>query len=308
MTRSSPDLDPPTRSATAVLLEELALFGARPHDDEPDYRSLPDPETCDAALSDLFDLLAQLFEGTRLEDDLEPTLWGLVNLFHRRIDRLHRDLDDNENAQARSQREQDGSEVKSVELERLIAQGLTLIERRNAFEAFRDRAAELFEGRTGSSWRPHTGSLVSRRTQTAAMIDSRDFVAARRRAETEVHLPPGPRIAFSGGVDYQNVDRIWAALDKVHGKHPDMVLLHGGSRGAELIAAKWAEHRSVVQVVFKPDWNRHKQAAPFKRNDQMLEAQPIGVVAAPGSGVTDNLVDKARRQGIPVFRLGEGGA
>ena len=95
MTRSSPDLDPPTRSATAVLLEELALFGARPHDDEPDYRSLPDPETCDAALSDLFDLLAQLFEGTRLEDDLEPTLWGLVNLFHRRIDRLHRDLDDN---------------------------------------------------------------------------------------------------------------------------------------------------------------------------------------------------------------------
>ena len=46
MTRSSPDLDPPTRSATAVLLEELALFGARPHDDEPDYRSLPDPETC----------------------------------------------------------------------------------------------------------------------------------------------------------------------------------------------------------------------------------------------------------------------
>ena len=308
MTRSSPDRDPPTRSATAVLLEELALFGARPHDDEPDYRSLPDPETCDAALSDLFDLLAQLFEGTRLEDDLEPTLWGLVNLFHRRIDRLHRDLDDNENAQHRSQREQDGSEVKSVELERLIAQGLTLIERRNAFEAFRDRAAELFEGRTGSSWRPHTGSMVSRRTQTASMIDSRDFVAARRRAETEVHLPPGPRIAFSGGVDYQNVDRIWAALDKVHGKHLDMVLLHGGSRGAELIAAKWAEHRSVVQVVFKPDWNRHKQAAPFKRNDQMLEAQPIGVVAAPGSGVTDNLVDKARRQGIPVFRLGEGGA
>ena len=308
MTRSSPDRDPPTRSATAVLLEELALFGARPHADEPDYRSLPDPETCDAALSDLFDLLAQLFESTRLEDDLEPTLWGLVNLFHRRIDRLHRDLDDNENAQHRSQREQDGSEVKSVELERLIAQGLTLIERRNAFEAFRDRAAELFEGRTGSSWRPHTGSLISRRTQTASMIDSRDFVAARRRAETEVHLPPGPRIAFSGGVDYQNVDRIWAALDKVHGKHPDMVLLHGGSRGAELIAAKWAEHRSVVQVVFKPDWNRHKQAAPFKRNDQMLEAQPIGVVAAPGSGVTDNLVDKARRQGIPVFRLGDGGA
>ncbi|MBI1208507.1 MAG: DUF2493 domain-containing protein [Azospirillum sp.] len=308
MARPTPDPGFPTRSATAALLEELALYGVRPHDDEPDHRPLPDAETCDAALSDLFDLLAQLFEGTRLEDDLEPVLWGLVNLFHRRIDHLHRTLDDNESAQARSQREQDGSEVKSVELERLIAQGLTLIERRNAFEAFRDRAAELFEVRTGSSWRPHAGSLVSRRTLTAAMIDSRDFVAARRRAETQVHLPPGPRIAFAGGVDYQNVERIWAALDKVHAKHPDMVLLHGGSRGAELIAAKWAEHRTVVQVVFKPDWNRHSQAAPFKRNDQMLDAQPIGLIAAPGSGVTDNLVDKARRQGIPVFRIDGGGA
>ena len=114
--------------------------------------------------------------------------------------------------------------------------------------------------------------------------------------------------AFSGGVDYQNVDRIWAALDKVHAKHPDMVLLHGGSRGAELIAAKWAENRNVVQIVFKPDWNRHRQAAPFKRNDQMLDAQPIGIIIAPGSGVTENLSDKARRQGIPVLRLGEGGA
>jgi hypothetical protein len=40
----------------------------------------------------------------------------------------------------RSQREQDGSEVKSVELERLTAEGQTLIERRNAFELMRDHS------------------------------------------------------------------------------------------------------------------------------------------------------------------------
>jgi hypothetical protein len=44
-----------------------------------------------------------------------------------------RDLDDNETVQRRSHAEQDGSEIRSVELERLIAQGLTLTERRNAF-------------------------------------------------------------------------------------------------------------------------------------------------------------------------------
>ncbi len=49
------------------------------------------------------------------------------------------------------------------------------------------------------------------------------------------------------------MDRIWAVLDKVRAKHPDMVLLHGGSpKGAELIAAKWADTRKVPHVAFKP--------------------------------------------------------
>ena len=38
--------------------------------------------------------------------------------------------------------------------------------------------------------------MVSRRTLTAAMIDSRDFLAARRKPDAEVLAPPGPRIAF----------------------------------------------------------------------------------------------------------------
>ena len=45
---------------------------------------------------------------------------------------------------AASSANRDGSEVKSVELERLIRQGRTLIERRNGFEFFRDHAAELY--------------------------------------------------------------------------------------------------------------------------------------------------------------------
>jgi hypothetical protein len=87
-----------------------------------------------------------------------------------------------------------------------------------------------------------------------------------------------------------------------------MVLLHGGTpRGAEKIAACWADARKVLQVVFKPDWARHAKAAPFKRNDQLLEALPIGVVVFPGSGVTNNLADKARAMGIPLFDFRKAG-
>src|SRR3954471_17658435 len=125
--------------------------------------------------------------------------------------------------------------------------------------------------------------MVNHRALTAAMIDSRDFINAKRRADAQVLLPAGTRVAFTGGSECNDVDRIWAALDKVRAKHPDMVLLHGGSpKGAELIAAKWADNRKIIQVAFKPDWTKHGKAAPFRRNDAMLDILPIGVVHLPG--------------------------
>lgn len=251
----------------------------------------------------MFDALVSTFSDTRLEPDLTDLLWSTVNLFHRAADRVGRSLDANETAQRGSQREQDGSEVRSAELERLIAEGTTLLERRNAFEYMRDHAAELFDLHTGQAWRPRAGSLVNRQTITAAMIDSREFLMAKRRAETEVLLPKGPKIAFAGGIAFNDHHHaIWAALDKVRAKHADMVLLHGGTpKGAEKIAACWADRRKVPQIAFKLDWARHANAAPFKRNDQLLEIMPIGIVLFPGSGVTDNLVDKARQLGIPLL-------
>jgi len=118
-----------------------------------------------------------------------------------------------------------------------------------------------------------------------------------------VHCPEGTRIAFSGG-DYQAHDLIWSVLDATHAKYPDMVLLHGGTpKGAEMIAARWADTRGVTQVVFKPDWKSHGKAAPFKRNDKMLETMPQGMIATPGSGITENIVDKARKLGIRIKRI-----
>jgi hypothetical protein len=309
-TNDDPDFEPVhDASPTDHVLIELQLFGHRPFQDEPDPRPLPEAQAITGAVIDIFDAFVSTLTDTRLEPDLENLLWSTVNLFHRSVERIERELDDNERAQHRSQREQNGSEVRSLELEGLIAQGLTLIERRNAMEFFRDQAADRFEVHTGSTWRPRTGSMVNHRALTAAMIDSREFLAARRRAETELLVPAGPKIAFTGGADFNDHQLIWSTLDKVHAKHPDMVLLHGGSpTGAERIAARWADIRKVTHIPFKPDWTRHAKAAPFKRNDQLLEVLPIGVVVCPGSGIQENLADKARKLGIPVWRLGTGGA
>jgi hypothetical protein len=81
--------------------------------------------------------------------------------------------------------------------------------------------------------------MVNHRTLTAAMIDSREYLAAKRRTETEVILPKGPKIAFAGGLEFNDHRAIWDRLDKVFAKHADMVMLHGGSpKGAEKIAAR----------------------------------------------------------------------
>jgi hypothetical protein len=294
-------------SPSGYLLEELQFHGYRPLEEEGDPRPLPSPEAAEQALTAMFEAATGLFAETRLEADLSDLLWGVTNLFHRQIERMSRLLDDNEMAQRNAQVQQDGSEVRSVELERLTAQGLSLVERRNAFEYFRDTSANLFAVETGSSWRPRSGSLVNHRALTSAMIDSRDFINARKVAETTVLVPAGHRIGFAGGTDYNDHARIWDILDKTRAKHTDMVLLHGGgARGAERIAACWAENRKVPQVVFKPDWAKHRNAAPFKRNDQLLEALPIGLILFPGSGIVENLGDKARKLGIPVWRCGQG--
>lgn len=295
-------------SQTEHALTELQLFGYRPFSDELDPRPLPDGDTLAGAVADIFDALISGFADTRMEPDLEALLWSTVNLFHRAAERAGRELDDNEVAQQRLQREQDGSEVKSGELERLLQQGLSMVERRDAFELMRDQAADHFARTTGDAWRPRSGSRVNHKTLTSAMVDSRDFLNAAQQAKTSVLAPQGARIAFTGGLDYNDYNRIWDALDKTLAKHPDMVLLHGGSpKGAELIAAKWAQARKVAQVSFKPDWARHARAAPFKRNDLMLEAIPLGLIVFPGAGIQENLRDKAKRLGIPVWSF-DGGA
>src|SRR6516165_7595562 len=126
------DIEPShASSATDLVLSELQLFGYRPFDDQPDPRPLPEGKTIAGAVADIFDALVATLTDTRLEPDLPDLLWSTVNVFHRATDRIVRQLDDNEQAQRRSQREQNGSEVRSVELERLTAEGITLIERRN---------------------------------------------------------------------------------------------------------------------------------------------------------------------------------
>ena len=298
--------DTQTLSPTAIACEHAALHGLTPGPDEHDSRDIWDPEEAIAALDDAFDALAHVVapDGTQLADERESLLWGFVNTLHAQVNRLDRAVDTLKPKLRDLERAQDGTEINAWELERTTERARNLGDRRDAFETMRDHTAQRYAALTGSTWRPWRGSHTSQTAKlTSAAIDARDFLRAREQRKSDAHLPDGTLVAVAGGKEAANVQAIHHALDRVKQRYPDMVLVHGGGPGAEQTAARWAETHHVHQVVCKPDWNAHGRAAPFRRNDQLLKLLPKGLVAFPGSGITGNLVDKARQLGIPVHRV-----
>ncbi len=274
--------------------------------DVPDLRAAFEDSHLPAIVHEIIDLAAERLcaDGTKLADERESLIWGLVNCFHAQTQRIDRALDRMIPELRDLERAQDGTEIPARELELMTDRAHNMGDRRDALEIFRDCAAEAYRARTGEVWRPRTGSHASRTGNlTSAAIDARDFRRARKDRETNAHLPAGTLIAIAGGKDVTDPAAVIARLDRARAKYADMVLVHGGGPGVEKIAARWAERNGVHQVVCKPDWDRHGRAAPFRRNDELLNLLPKGVIAFPGSGITENLVDKARTLGIPVMKV-----
>ena len=294
-----------TQSVTATVCDNAALFGAAPERDEFDTREVWDADDALAAVAESFRILSQGVgpDGFQLVDERESLLWGFVNMLDSQTNRLDRAADRLMPELRDLQRAQDGTEIKSLELEMTTHRAQCLTDRRDAFETMRDTAAEAYRDATGNVWRPRRGSHTSQTgTLTSAAIDARDFVRARKDRKTAAHLPQGTLVAIAGGRDVADPAAVIDMLDRTRAKHADMVLVHGGGPGVERIAARWAERNGVHQVVCKPDWDRHGRAAPFRRNEELLNLLPKGVIAFPGSGITENLVDRARQLGIPVCR------
>ncbi len=291
------------QSVMELACEHAQTFGLAPEPDEFDSRDVCDQDDAIDAVHAAFEILADGIgpDGTQLADERESLLWGFVNMLDAQTQRLDRSADRLMPDLRDLQREQDGSEIKSRELELITDKAQNLSARRDAFEKMRDAAAEDYLAATGQTWRPRSGSHTSQTGKlTSAAIDARDFMRARSDRKTQAHLPEGTLVAVTGGKDISDAAAVFNRLDKVRAKYNDMVLVHGGGPGVERIAASWAEQRGVHQIVCKPDWDRHGRAAPFRRNDDLLNLLPKGVIAFPGSGITDNLVDKARQMGIPV--------
>jgi hypothetical protein len=262
-------------------------------------------QTLAAVWSDLFALLS----GTALEADAEDLGWAFVNLFHRSATRKAGALDRATDEVRALVATADGSEVRTHELETQVERAQCAEGAMLALEEMREVAAALYLDEFGNSWKPVSSSRFNHGGMlTSALVEGRDFLRARAEAKRRAAMPEGTPVIFAGGRTRHATDaeaktfaeNVWATLDKVRDRVPDMVLVHGGdTKGVDRLAASWSERRQVPQVAFSLDLRLGARAG-FRRNERMLSLDPRYLVAFPGSGVLERLVIDAKARRITV--------
>lgn len=295
-------------SATAMVCDAMKIFGAEPELGEIDQRVVWEEDHTMAAINQLMGVVAEdvAIEGTQMASERRSLMWGFVNVFDARVRYLERAIDDAIGDAKELDQANDGTEIATSALECAVAKAQSLHDRRDAFEKMRDEAGQHYYDHTGETWRPRSGSHVSKNGLTSSQIDSRAFVRAREKLQNEMHVPEGTLVAVIGAqeVDEEQARTVWSVLDQVKTKHDQMVVVHGGGKGVDRMAASWAESREIDQVVVRPDWTGEGRAAPFKRNDRMVQLGLRGVVKFGGTGgVVANMVDKSRQAGVAVMNV-----
>lgn len=115
------------------------------------------------------------------------------------------------------------------------------------------------------------------------------------------------RVLVCGGRDYADNNALRKQLDLQHAAKPISVLIEGGARGADRLAAEWAEDWGVPVMRFPAPWRVAGKAAGPWRNDAMLRfGAPLLVIAFPGGRGTADMVNKAKRRGIDVIEVSQG--
>jgi len=113
------------------------------------------------------------------------------------------------------------------------------------------------------------------------------------------------RILVCGGRDWEDADLVESTLGRLHAtRGPFERLIHGGARGVDRMAGKWARDNGVLEWDFLPEWHRAGAPEGTTRNQRMIaEAAPDLVVAFPGGPGTADMVERAKGAGIEIIAI-----
>ena len=113
------------------------------------------------------------------------------------------------------------------------------------------------------------------------------------------------RIIVCGGRDFDNLSMVEHVLTMVHARRGIACIIEGGAKGADRLARGWAQKCGVPVETFEAKWNEQGRRAGPVRNGLMLErGKPDAVIAFPGGTGTRDMVEQAKKAGVPVMTPG----
>lgn len=269
--------------------------------EEPIAAEMPDPDMARRAVEMAIGTIFDVLKDTRMEEFAQQLAWGMVNSFHMTARIAEGREDEAAKKLGDLARHFDPSEIYAVELEETQLLCQTLQGCREALEAMRDHAADVYRVETGRPFTATRGSQVSKNGVTASQINARDYLAARAKDRREQFAPEGPMVVVSGGQDeWQDHRMIWDVLDGMKERIPNMVLATTGMRkGVDAMAGSWAQANGVKTILFLPDRKLGKRAA-FVRNENLVKLRPVEALICEGSGIQANLAQRLRAAGVPL--------
>jgi hypothetical protein len=113
------------------------------------------------------------------------------------------------------------------------------------------------------------------------------------------------RLLVCGDRDWSDFKLLVEVLDGFGNQYLwDFVLVHGATRGADMMADDWAKARDIPVDAFPAHWDQYGNAAGPIRNKEML-ASGLDLVVAFHDDIrhskgTRHMVQIARAAGVPV--------
>lgn len=110
-------------------------------------------------------------------------------------------------------------------------------------------------------------------------------------------------VLVCGGRDYRDRAAVHRALDRLHAKRGITAIIQGAADSADRWAAEWGWDRGVQVGSYAAKWKELGKAAGALRNQEMIDhGKPDGVVASPGGRGTADMIERAERAGLKVWK------
>jgi len=110
------------------------------------------------------------------------------------------------------------------------------------------------------------------------------------------------RLAVVGTRTFERVDLVDAHLDRWRSQHSPLIIVSGGARGADRLAASYAKRHCLELLQFRADWAQHGRRAGAIRNRQIVDNADALVAfwdeLSPGTRIT---LEMAARGGVPAM-------